>query len=206
MATSETDARTVFRPRSAPWITGCAWLLAAVGLAVSATDGPAGLAQAIPLAALAYLTWWLAWYPAVVVGDTEVTLRNPLATIKVPWNALVTVDTRYALTLVTPRRKYTAWAAPAPGIFGVQRARADHVRGLPETTYGPAGSIRPGDLTNSDSGAAAYYVRKRWSELLAAGTVETGAADAATVQVRPNWGQLIVAAVLLAAAAMALAG
>jgi hypothetical protein len=135
-----------------------------------------------------------------------VTLRNPLATIKVPWHALVTVDTRYALALVTPRRRYTAWAAPAPGIFGVQRARPDHVRGLPETTYGPAGSIRPGDLTNSDSGAAAYYVRKRWSELLAAGAVEAGAADAVTVRVRPNWGQLIVAAVLLAAAAATMAG
>jgi len=206
MATSETDARTVFRPRSAPWITGGVWLLAATGLALSAAGGPAGLAEAAPLAVLAYLAWWLAWYPAVVVGDTEVTVRNPLATITVPWAALVTVDTRYALTLVTPRRKYTAWAAPAPGIFGVQRARADHVRGLPESTYGPAGSIRPGDLANSDSGAAAYYVRKRWSELLAAGAVETGTAGTVPVQVRPNWTQLIAAAVLLAVAAAAMAG
>jgi hypothetical protein len=206
MAASETDARTVFRPRSAPWLTGCVWLMAAAGLAVSAGAGPAGLVQAVPLVTLAYLAWWVAWYPAVVVAETEVTLRNPLATIKVPWNALVTVDTRYALALVTPRRKYTAWAAPAPGIFGVQRARADHVRGLPETTYGPAGSIRPGDLANSDSGAAAYQVRRRWSELLAAGTVEAGKADAIAVRVRPNWTPIAVGAVLLAAAAAVLAG
>ncbi|MCG2624511.1 PH domain-containing protein [Arthrobacter sp. I2-34] len=205
MASSETDARTVFRPRSAPWITGGVWLVASAGLAVSAGGGAAGLLQAVPLAALAYLAWWLAWYPAVVVDETGVTLRNPLSTIKVPWQALATVDTRYALTLVTPRRKYTAWAAPAPGIFGVHRARVEHASGLPDTTYGPAGSIRPGDLTSSDSGAAAYHVRKRWSELLAAGTVEAGDAGTAAVQVRPNWTLITVGAVLLAAAAASLA-
>lgn len=205
MASSETDARTVFRPRSAPWITGGVWLVAAAGLAVSAAGGAAGLVQAAPLVALAYLAWWLAWYPAVVVDEAEVTLRNPLSTIKVPWQALATVDTRYALTLVTPRRKYTAWAAPAPGIFGVHRARVEHASGLPDTTYGPAGSIRPGDLTSSDSGAAAYHVRKRWSELLAAGKVEAGNAGTAAVQVRPNWALIAVGAVLLVAAAASLA-
>ncbi|MFD1211272.1 PH domain-containing protein [Arthrobacter sp. GCM10027362] len=206
MATHETEARTVFRPRSAPWLTGSVWLLAAIGLAVSAAAyGVAGLVRTTPLATLAYLTWWLAWYPAVVVGEAQVTLRNPLATIKVPWDALVTVDTKYALTLVTPRRKYSAWAAPAPGIFALYRARADHASGLPETTYGPAGSIRPGDLSHTDSGAAAYLVRKRWSELLADGTVEAGAADAARVAVRPNWLPIAVAVVLLAAGAAALA-
>ncbi|NKX50063.1 PH domain-containing protein, partial [Arthrobacter deserti] len=184
----------------APWLTGFVWLLAAAGLAVAATEGPAGLLSAVPLATLAYMGWWLAWYPAVVVSDREVTLRNPLATISVPWAALVTVDTRYALTLVTPRRKYTAWAAPAPGIIGVHRARPEHATGLPETTYGPAASIRPGDLTSSDSGAAAYRVRRRWAELLAAGSVEPGSAGSVRVRVRPNWALIGAAAVLLAAA------
>ncbi|NKX53736.1 PH domain-containing protein [Arthrobacter mobilis] len=201
MTAPRPEARTIFRPRSAPWLTGSVWLLAAIGLVVSAaTYGAAGLPASVPWLVLAYLAWWLAWYPAVVVGEMEVTLRNPLATITVPWEALVTVDTRYALTLVTVRRKYSAWAAPAPGIFGVHRARAEHAAGLPETTYGPAGSIRPGDLSNSDSGAAAYLVRKRWSELLDGGTVDAGAAGTAAVTVRPNWLPVTVAVVLAAGA------
>ena len=76
---------------------------------------------------------------------------------------------QFALTLVTPRGKLQRVGRARPGMFGVHRARTDHVQGLPETTYGPAQSIRPGDLANSDSGQAAMLVRKRWAELVAGG-------------------------------------
>jgi hypothetical protein len=196
----------VLRARSAPWLTGMVWLIAAVSAASAwASHGGAGLLQSWPLLAAAYVAWWLAWFPAVVVSDDGVTLRNPVRTVDVPWRSLVTVDTKYALTLVTASARYSAWSAPAPGLFGVQRAQPDHVRGLPETTYGPAGSVRPGDLSNSDSGTAAYYVRQRWAALLASGAVEQGAAEASGARISVNWAVLAAGAALVAAAVFALA-
>ncbi|UNK46969.1 PH domain-containing protein [Arthrobacter sulfonylureivorans] len=206
MTTSAAASSTVFRPRSAIWFTGVVWAIVAVSLVSSVlTHGPDSLLGSWPLLTVAYVTWWLAWYPAVVIGEDGVVLRNPVRTISVPWNALVTVDTKYALTLVTPRGKYSAWAAPAPGMFGVHRARTDHVQGLPETTYGPAQSIRPGDLANSDSGAAAYYVRKRWAELLAADRISIGDADGVPVGRTPNWAVLVAGAVLVVLSLVTLA-
>jgi hypothetical protein len=196
----------VLRARSAPWLTGVVWLIAAVSAGSAwLSHGGAGLLQSWPLVAAAYIAWWLAWFPAVVIADDGVTIRNPVRTIAVPWHSLVTVDTKYSLTLVTASARYNAWSAPAPGLFGVQRAQPDHVRGLPETTYGPAGSVRPGDLANSDSGTAAYYVRQRWSELLASGAVEPGLAEASRARISVNWKVLGVGAALVAAAVFTIA-
>ena len=196
----------VLRARSAPWLTGIVWLIAAVSAGSALlTHGGTGLLQSWPLLAAAYVAWWLAWFPAVVISDEGVRLRNPIRTIDVPWYALVTVDTKYALTLVTASGRYSAWSAPAPGLFAIQRAQPDHIRGLPETTYGPAGSVRPGDLATSDSGTAAYHVRQRWSALLASGAVEPGMAEASRARVSVNWTVLAVGAVLVAAAVLAIA-
>ena len=72
----------------------------------------------------------------MVVHDGGATLENPYRTIDVPWAALVNVDTRYALTLITPHAKYAAWAAPAPGIWGGRNARPEDLKGLPAASYG----------------------------------------------------------------------
>jgi hypothetical protein len=207
MSSHDTNAPVVFRPRSAAWLTGVVWLVVLFSvLSAAVTHEFPALVQLVPLVALGYLAWWLAWYPAVVVSNDGVALRNPLLTVQVPWNALIMVDTKYALTLVTPEGKFAAWAAPAPGIFGVQRAQPGHVRGLPEVTYGPGESVRPGDLSNSDSGAAAFHVRSRWAELIDSGAVATGEADTATVTKRPNWPVLGAAAALVAASMLSLTG
>lgn len=173
MDSSSVAGATVFKARTSRWFTGLAVLVTAGGLAsVVATDGPAGLLTAWPLLGIAYGGWWLFWYPAVLVAEDAVTLRNPLVTVRVPWNALIDVDTRYALKLVTPSRGYTAWAAPAPGVWGTHSGKVEHLTNLPSTSYGPGGSVRPGDLKNTDSGHAAYLVRSHWQDL-----VETGRLD-----------------------------
>lgn len=172
-SSSDTVGATVFRPRTSTWFTGIAVLVAAGGL-VSAvgTGGWAALSGAWPLVGIAYVGWWLFWYPAVAFADDAVTVRNPLATVRVPWGALIDVDTKYALRLVTPTGSVTAWAAPAPGVWGTHAGRPEDVTNLPATSYGPAGSIRPGDLRNTDSGLAAYLVRSRWQHLVEAGAVD----------------------------------
>jgi hypothetical protein len=189
-----------FKARTNAWFAWLCWAVAALGIAVTAiTAGPAALAGTAPLLLVAFLGWQLFWMPAVVVHDGGVTLENPFRSILVPWEALVQVDTRFALTLVTARRSYVAWAAPAPGIWGGRNARPEDLRGLPATTYGPGQSVRPGDLKSTDSGLAARLVRQRWHELVESGELAAGDAATTPVKVTFRWAAAAVVVLLLAA-------
>lgn len=193
--TSDVDGPTVFRPRTSVWFTAVAMIIAGAGLGpLVAADGPEALLRGWPLIGVAFGGWWLFWYPAVIFEDRGVTLRNPVATIRVPWSALIDVDTKYALRLVTPSGSYTAWAAPAPGVWGTHAGKPEHVSNLPATSYGPGGFIRPGDLKGTDSGYAAYLTRSRWQQLVESGDLDVDTMDRA--QRAWNW-PYIAAAVLL---------
>lgn len=189
---------TVFRPRSSRWILAIAGVIVAVGLVTSiVTSGPQALATAAPLVAVAALAWWLFWYPAVIVGPAGVELRNPVLTIVVPWAGLIHVDTKYALKLVTPTGSYTAWAAPAPGVRGTHAGKPENMQNLPGSSYGASGSVRPGDLSNTDSGLAALLVRSEWERRIESGLIDVDATDSARVERRPNWRPIGVVAGLL---------
>ncbi|MDP9692857.1 UNVERIFIED_ORG: hypothetical protein J2X79_000386 [Arthrobacter globiformis] len=188
----------IFKARTNKWFAGFSWFVAAAGLAgLVVAGGVPALAGAAPLLLIAYLGWLLFWRPAVVVHDAGVTIENPFRAISVPWAALVQVDTRYALTLVTPSRSYGAWAAPAPGIWGGRNARPEDLRGLPDSTYGPGNSVRPGDLKSTDSGQAAQLVRGRWQQLVESGLLDAGAAEATPVSVKFRWREAAATLVLL---------
>lgn len=190
----------IFKARTNAWFAVLCWAVAALGIAVTGiTAGPAALAGTAPLLLVAFLGWQLFWMPAVVVHDGGVTLENPFRSILVPWEALVQVDTRFALTLVTARKSYVAWAAPAPGIWGGRNARPEDLRGLPATTYGPGQSVRPGDLKSTDSGVAARLVRRRWHELVESGELAAGDAATTPVKVTFRWAAAAVVVLLLAA-------
>ncbi|WP_323959024.1 PH domain-containing protein [Arthrobacter sp. JZ12] len=189
---------TVFRPRSSRWILVIAGVVVGVGLAASvASSGFQSLASTAPLLAIGAVAWWLFWYPTVVVGPAAVELRNPVRTVTVPWGALIHVDTKYALKLVTPGGSYSAWAAPAPGVRGTYAGKPEHMKNLPGTSYGPAGSVRPGDLTNTDSGLAALLVRTEWQRQVESGLIDTDGAESARVVRQLNWLPLAVVTGLL---------
>ncbi|WP_312179284.1 PH domain-containing protein [Arthrobacter sp.] len=198
----------VFRPRTTLWFTGIAGLLAVVAM-VSAvlSTGFSGLLASAPLLLIPAVACWLFWYPCVRVGAAGVALHNPFRTIEVPWAALIHVDTRFALKLVTPSGSYTAWAAPAPGVWGTHAGKPEHVRNLPGTTYGAGGSIRPGDLSHTDSGQAARMVRSRWEAQVNAGLIDPDQTNAAAVRSTVNWSWLLglpaLAVVLFALAGLA---
>lgn len=198
----------IFKARTNKWFAWLAWTVALVGLVVTvAAAGPAALAGTAPLLLIALLGWQFFWMPAVVVDDGGVTLENPFRTVLVPWAALVHVDTRYALTLVTAEKSYAAWAAPAPGIWGGRNARPEDLAGLPDTSYGPGKSVRPGDLKSTDSGQAARLVRSRWRDQVESGAVAAADtdSDAIAVTVTPRWAAIGVVVVLLAASYWAVA-
>ncbi|MDN4642603.1 PH domain-containing protein [Arthrobacter sp. PsM3] len=197
----------IFQARTNKWFAWLSWAVAGVGIvAMAASAGPGALAGIAPLVLIAFLGWQLFWLPAVVVSDAGISLENPLRSITVPWAALVHVDTRFALTLVTAGKSYTSWAAPAPGIWGGRNARPEDLQGLPATTYGPARSVRPGDLKSTDSGQAARLVRERWDELAESGQLAAGDAAVTPARVTYRWKAMIADVLLLAASYWAVAG
>lgn len=207
MDSANKSASTVmFKPRSAKWFAGITWTLVAVGIiAAAVAEGVDGLLTAWPLLVVAYFGWWVFWYPSVQIDDDGVTLHNLLRSVSVPWDALISVDTKFALALVTTRGRFTAWAAPAPGVWGTHRGKPEHVRGLPATTYGASQSIRPGDLKNTDSGAAAFHVRTHWAELAEAGMLDVDSPEATNVTKTIHWLLIGCATVLVAACFLAFA-
>ena len=171
-----------FRSRFTIVLCMVSWAsLAVVMIIVLITPG--GLERGlIPLGllAVAAIVWAVLWSPYVRVDDDAVTVANIFREIRIPWPALIEVDTRFSLTLRTPHRVVSATAAPAPGRqTGLGAARIHRSR-----TNSTGSLIRPGDLPSSDSGQAAELVRERWHRLRDSGRIQAGVAHSTPVHVR----------------------
>jgi hypothetical protein len=81
------------------------------------------------------------------------------------WSAIRRIDTKYSLSLETERGVFRAWAAPAPSRYAGFMANKSEAEHLPESSFVGQGLVRPGDLTSSDSGVAAYIIRQNWERL-----------------------------------------
>ena len=150
----------------------------------------------------AFLGWAALWRPGVGVGDDGIHVRNVTHTVDIPWEALIHLDTKHALTLLTPGQRFTAWSAPAPGIMTAQIIGR---RPLNREGRAVGGAPRMGDLLGSDSGDAAMMVRDEWQRRLDAGLVTLGVADDVPVTRRWDIPVLGITALLLAATFWALA-
>lgn len=117
---------------------------------------------AIVVTALAggYWGWVFFWRPHLVVAPAQITIVNSWETHRVPWEALIDVQTHRELTLVTPQGRYAAQAAPAPGGRAALRAAMKD--------RGPA----PSERATTDSGAAAKVIRAHWQELVEDGVLD----------------------------------
>jgi hypothetical protein len=188
MAQSEARPSSVFVSRFNRVLAIVIWVITAVLLVTTLISGSSNRALSIiPATFVALFVWTALWRPYVRVDDTGVRVRNVLRTIDVPWNALIHVDTRYALTLFTPKHQFSAWAAPAPGRTGTAMARRAESHGRVDAAPRVDGKVRPGDLLGSESGQAAYIVRERWNALRDAGRVEAGLADQTRVPQHVHW-------------------
>ncbi len=173
-------------------------------LIAAAQVGPEAVARAIaPCALLVFATWAAYWRPFVRIEGDLVTVGNVFSTDRVRLEQIQRIDTRYALTLETTQGKITAWAAPAPGRHSAMFARRDEAVNLPESTY-LAGTVRPGDLTTSDSGAAAAEIRRRWEDLRdARGSIGDGPAVPRDRSI--HWATIVVTVALLGASILSIA-
>jgi Bacterial PH domain len=205
---ASTEETTVFRSRFNRAVAVVAWALCVYLVAVSAIEGGgAAAAQALlPAAFVALGAWAVLWRPLVSVEDDGVLLRNVARSIRVPWAALIDVETRWALTLRVPGAAYSALAAPAPGRTTAMVARRrERQHGPAEYSGAAGGRSRPGDLAGTASGDAAYLVRERWHRLREAGGIELGQADLVRAEVRWHWLTLGALAALAVASAFVLA-
>jgi hypothetical protein len=178
-----TQDSTTLRSRFGIVLVIVMWLiLAAVLISMVVGLQLLELARYAPLLLLiGYVLWILLWSPSVTIAPSGVTVRNLLRSHAVSWPAIQRIDTRFSLTLYTTAGRIPAWSAPAPSRFAALRlSRSDVGRSLPESTY-LAGSIRPGDIPQSDSGLAALYVRRYWEQLRDEGYLESGVVEGSGV-------------------------
>lgn len=189
------STRDVFVSRFNRWLAVLLWALVALVYAVTVSNDTTWtdrLLALVPTAFGAVFGWAVLWRPHMTVGDDGVEVVNVLRTVRVPWAALVHIDTRFALTLVTPTRKVAVTAAPAPGRIGVAVAQRNEQRSGRSVPRSEDGGRRAGDMLHTDSGDAAYLVRWHWDRLRDAGAIELGVADTVRVPVSPHWLTLAV--------------
>lgn len=193
-----------FNSRFGRVLTIAVAVVAATVLVASAQVGPEALLRAVaPCALLVGATWAAFWRPKVSVDDEVVTVRNVFSTDRVRLEQIRRIDTRFALTLDTTQGKVSAWAAPAPGRHSTILARREDGQNLPESTY-IADTVRPGDLTTSDSGAVAAVIRRRWEELRdVRGSIGDGPDESRDRSV--HWGTLLALTALLVLSAVSIA-
>lgn len=177
---------------------------AAIAISLFFVGRPSQLAYLLPLAFLDLLIWEGLWRPLLTITGDGVEVMNPLRSVQIPWNALVNVDTKFALTLFTPGRKFEVWIAPSPGRSFGYRSAALAEREIRRTSPHSSSTVRPGDLVTSESGAAASLVRSRWELLQTSGLVEAGIAHEVAVTVQWHWPTIIGLAILLAVSIPAL--
>jgi hypothetical protein len=172
-------------------------ILAVVALATFVVVGdPLGmLLHGWGVVLTAYVVWLLFWAPAVTIADHAVIIDNPVRRVTVSWAAIERIDTRWSLRLYIRGGSITAWSAPAPSRYAMARVSKAELKGLPESTYGPGSSVGLGDLPESESGLAAYYVRRRWEQL----RDDDALTASASVTTQWQWPRIVVLVALTAA-------
>ena len=112
-----------------------------------------------------FFAWLLFWNPSIRVSETEIVVDNIFRFTALNWSAIRRIDTKYSLTLETDSGIIRSWAAPAPSRYAGFLANKSEAEHLPESSFIGKGLVRPGDLTSSDSGVAAYVIRSHWEQL-----------------------------------------
>ena len=191
-------APTIFRPAFGRVLSVIVVVIAASGLAGYIVAGDlAGLARyGWGLLLLATVALALFWFPKLSVAEHEVTVRNVFSTVHLPWPAITLVDTKWALTLHTSDRKVTVWASPAPNRYASQAATRSSAR-VASSNFAP----RPGDLLETQSGAAAFVIRHHWEDLRADGLLDAGV-EPGSVHRDIHWVTIAVLGLLVAATAL----
>jgi hypothetical protein len=110
------------------------------------------------IAVSATFSWLCFIRPEILIYDEGITVVNPFITATVGWDAVESIETKYAFTIETSGARVVAWAAPAPGRYHNRNLHASELKGI---SYDKDFGLRPGDSPKSQSGAAAHVARTR---------------------------------------------
>jgi hypothetical protein len=151
-----------YRSRFGKYLTIIFGAILALALVMSWIEyGSSGLLESSLVSAwLFYSCYLLLWRPSVEITTSSVVMNNILRRIEIPLGNIQRIDTKWALEITTAEGRFVSFSAVAPGRHTTFTASRDDGSYLPETSY-VAGTVRPGDLVTSDSGAVAYEIRRR---------------------------------------------
>lgn len=170
-------------------------------VATVAGEGVEALPLTVPLILVAYLGWLLFWFPKVMLDSDGVTLVNPLQTLKISWHSIIFVEAKYAATILTPHGKYTAWAAPAPGMFGALRdARSADAANRSAEAGRQFKSMRAGEVPGTASGSVIQRIRQVLDRRAEAGANDVEQTETLRVVRHVHWIHLSILLLLLVAA------
>lgn len=129
---------------------------------VVSLDKPLSLATAIcALVAVNTGAWLIFVRPKIMFFDDHLTIVNPLTEVAIPWAAVEEINSHLAFSVRVAGKKYSAWAAPAPGRQHSATLHSSDFKGL---GFSEKLEMRLSDSPKSDSGAAAYLARTKLAE------------------------------------------
>ena len=156
----------VIHSRSGRIIAVAGFIFAALGIVALAIESiDLAITRGWVFIWIGFVSWLLFWNPSIRITEDGVLVENVFTNVFLCWSSIVRIDTKYSLTLETKEKTFQAWAAPAPSRYSAFMANKTEAEHLPESSFVGKGLIRPGDLTSSDSGVAAFLIRSQWEKL-----------------------------------------
>lgn len=159
-----------FRTRTSYFYLAVTVLIVAAGcISFVMQGGPLTLlTHCWPFYFLLYTVWYLLMRPKLVVDEELLTVVNPVRTHTVGFAALIDISTKFNLTLVTPSKKYQAFAIPSTGMAASLKRSSGDTANMHSMTGVGTGSVKASDLPQGFSGGIAQAVRGYWQELVEA--------------------------------------
>jgi hypothetical protein len=129
-----------------------AWQITLMG------DEHSGFIAAAAFVAANTAIWLLFVRPKIVFFDEGLIIVNPLTEVTIPWSAVDELDSQLAFSVRAGGKKFSAWAAPAPGRQHSRTLHSSEFKGL---GLADGRSMRLSDSPRSDSGVATFIARQR---------------------------------------------
>jgi len=155
-----------FRPRSNFAYAGSALVLIALFTVNSFWVGTSAIQTffevvlSFILGGVAYLIWVR---PKLVLREDVIEVINPFKSESIPYRDVLSLDTKWVLTIIHSRGKTRVWVAPTSGkqSWIADKKFGWYGSGLPLSESRDSGMESMSESLNSVSGQAAYLIRER---------------------------------------------
>lgn len=117
------------RPANSDTLVGATWLLLALmGATQLYANGTQALRVVPLLVGMGVLAWRVLKHPSLRLDEHALILVNPFNQVTIPWSAVIDMDVKFGLRVVTPHGRHAAWGAPGRSNFGRNGTATDAER------------------------------------------------------------------------------